>query len=109
MLTLTNSILYSQTFSSESDSLKCFTINEAKILLTYAEKGIFADSLIKVYDERIKILQEKDTKKDEALRIADEVIRSQQTELERLRRQIKFFKIGIGIEAVIILYMVLKQ
>lgn len=52
-LMVVNLTVCSTTFSQDQDTVKCFTIDEAKTLLKFAEKGLKFDEVVAEYDTLI--------------------------------------------------------
>ena len=103
MLMLGSLIPYSQT--SSTDSSKCFTIEQAKLLLSYAEKGYICDSLISTYDKAIQDFENILIEKQEQLQISEMYINSLTNEIDKHRRRNKLLISvcgGLGIACVIL-------
>ncbi len=90
-----NLILCSTSFSQElkSDSLKCFTIPEAKILLSFARRGQYCDTLTIAYEKKIQTLEEITIQKDKTLLLSNGLINSQRNEIKKLRRNSNILKL----------------
>ena len=86
-----SSSLYAQ------DSLKCFSYSEAKILLKFASKGVYCDSLITAYDGKIETLEDIISKKDQEILLSAELIQSQLNEIDKYVRREKWLKLGLGV------------
>ena len=102
---LGNSIAFSQ--DSLTDSSKCFTIEEARTLLRYAEKGYLCDSLTLSYEKEIEILYKVIEENNDQLSIADTYIRVQSTEIDKLRKQKKYLTFGLGTSLIGLLVFVI--
>ncbi len=79
------------------DSLKCFTINDAKTLLKFANRGILCDSLTNAYDEKIETLSKIIKNKDGQILLADDLIQLQHTKIKGLEKSANRMKILCGI------------
>ena len=95
MLMLISLIVCSMTsLHAQEDSVKCFSIEDAKTLLIYAERGYLCDSLTSAYDNKIETLEQIIQNKDRQILLANEVIQSQRIEIDKLNRKIKWFRYG---------------
>lgn len=81
---------------AQDDSLRCFTIEESKTLLKFAERGLICDSLTQAYEGKVHTLEEIIQNKDGQILLADEVIKSQRDEIIGLNRKIKWFRYGLA-------------
>ena len=106
MLTLNSSIAYSQ--SSSVDSIKCFSIEEARQLLFFANRGLVLDSLVLLYDGKIETLNQIIGKKDQEILLSAQLIQSQLNQIDKYKRREKFFKLGIGaLSGALIVFVIL--
>lgn len=97
-LTLTLWMVCSTTFlTAQEDSLRCFTVEESKTLLKYAEKGYLCDSLMTLYDGKIETLEQIIGKKDQEILLSAQLIQSQLNEIDKYIRREKWFKLGLGV------------
>ena len=103
-----NSTSFSQTSSTASDSVKCFSIKDAKTLLKYAERGYFCDSLTVQYEEKVKTYKTVVSVKDEELLLSQRLIEAQMMQINKQSKQIKFFKMAvISLGAVCLIELIL--
>jgi len=112
MLTVGNSIVFSQASSIESDSLKCFSIKDSKLLLSYAEKGYFCDTLITAYEKKVKALENVSYLQNEELQLSSRLITSQMMQIKTLNRKVQNFKIltiSLGVVATLELIYILNK
>ena len=112
MLLGQNLTSYSQTSSTEQDSLrdslKCFSIKEAKILLKYAERGYLCDSLSVKYEEKIETFESIVSVKDSELLLVERLVEAQMMEIKRKDRELKWLKIAvIGLSSAVILELLI--
>jgi hypothetical protein len=94
---------FSQT--SLTDSIKCFTIQEAKTLLKFAEKGYLCDSLTKKYDKALQDFENILIEKNEQLQISEIYINSLTNEIKKHRRRNKILISvcgGLGIVCIVL-------
>ena len=84
----------SEGLATEPEDTLCFELSEAKNLLKYAEKGYFCDTLTFHYEKKDSILRKAIDLKDEEIQLAERLIQAQIVEIDRLKRKIKWFKIG---------------
>ena len=85
-----SSSLYAQ------DSLT-FSFDEAKTLLKYAEKGYLCDSLVVAYEEKIENFEQIVAIKNDEIEMSGRLIESLLVETDKLRRQVKWLKLGCGV------------
>lgn len=98
-----------QTTSSDSNSdTLCFTLDQANYLLKSTEKYIFADSIIQVQNEKIINLQKVYNVQGQQLQVAQKIIEAERNEVERLQKQKKALKLGLGASIVgLIVFVIL--
>lgn len=96
----------------QDDSLKCFTIEQSKTLLKYAEKGYMCDSLSKTYEKQIEALEGAIAIKDEQIALAGKMIQSQQNDISDLEKKVKIRTILLscasGVATFQLLYILFK-
>jgi len=80
---------------STSDSL-CFTLNQAKFLLSSTEKYVLLDSLNKINEEEILLLTEIVKEKDVQNQLHQSTLHGLRNEVTKLRRQRTFLSVGLG-------------
>jgi len=108
VLTTANSMTYSQISSTEQDTIKCFSILDAKTLLKYAERGYLCDSLSIKYEEQIETFKDIVSVKDSELLLVERLIQSQAIEIKRKHKEIRWLKIAvIGLSSVAILELLI--
>lgn len=71
------------------DSVKCFQIDEAKVLLKFANKGLKCDSLLLLKEKETNAQADIIRAKDEQLEISTNLITKQKTRLDKADRKIK--------------------
>ena len=67
------------------------------MLLRYAEKGYLCDSLIVAYDQKIETYSQIVEKKDSEILLSQNLIESLLVEVDKYARQIKWYKLGLGV------------
>ena len=100
MLTIISLTAYSTSFSqasNDSTELKCFTIADAKILLTFARRGKLCDTLSISYEKKIQTLKDIIRNKDSQILLCDEVVREQSTQIDKLNKRNKRNNVLVGI------------
>ena len=83
--------------TSSTDTI-CFTVDEAKILLSSTEKYYLCDSLVQTYDITIETLEEIIHSKDEQLLLTQHIIQQQAVKIKRL----KWLSYGLGTTTIIV-------
>jgi hypothetical protein len=106
MLILLNLTAFSQT--SSTDSIKCFTIQEAKTLLKFAEKGYLCDSLTEKYDKAIQDFENILIEKNDQLEISEKYIYSLTNEIEKERKKKKVLIASVGVLGVLCIVLGVK-
>ena len=81
--------------STSNDSL-CFTINQAKFLISSTEKYYICNDLNQLNEEEIRLLREVIEEKQEQENLNIQVLNSLRNEVTRLRRQRTFLSVGLG-------------
>ena len=103
---ITNSLTASTlNFSTPSDSVKCFSIDEAKMLLLYANRGLKLDTITALYEQEIKTLDAIIEEKDKQLLLSEGLIRTQSNQIEKYKRREKWFIVGISASTLAALFI----
>lgn len=106
MLTQNNSIAYSQT--SSTDSTKCFSIEQARQLLFFANRGLVLDSLVVAYEGKIEALGDLVGKKNEEIILSGQIIDALVKDVDRYKRREIWFKLGLGaLSGALIVFVIL--
>lgn len=81
---------------TESSDTICYTVNQAKFLLSSTEKYYICDSLIKVYEKKSESLFEVIQTQGDQLQLSEEVLNIQSNEITKLQRQKKLLTFTLG-------------
>ena len=86
----------------------CYTINQAKFLLSSTEKYYICDSLVKVYEKKSESLLEVVQIQGDQLQLGEALINAQRNEIDKLNRTKKALQFSLGASIVgLIVFVIL--
>ena len=107
MLTRPNFVNCQVTFSHESDDTICYSIEESKTLLKFAERGYYSDTLIKYYDNEVQTLEEIISSKNNQILLAESTIYGLNNKVDKIEKEKKLW-MGLSAASLLgLLFMIL--
>ena len=95
LLILFTLIFQKTVYGQELDTI-CLPVLDVKVLAASHEKLIFADSLIKIQDEEIKLLKEVVKEKQVQNTLHQSTLNGLRNEVVKLRKQRTILSVGLG-------------
>lgn len=79
------------TFSHVSDDTICYSLEESKTLLKFAERGYYSDTLINYYDNEVQTLEEIISSKNNQILSLEGVVYKLDNEVGKQKREKRFW------------------